>query len=80
MGEKISQTFETEKCLSEHYLADMNRVFFGEQQLIENIEPDKETFIIFELINITNSTAGVQSMELVGWTVLRLFNDDDSFV
>jgi hypothetical protein len=79
IGDKISKTFETGYHLSENYMANMNRVFFGEQQLIENIETDKEVFIIFEIINITNQS-GTKSMELIGWTVLRIFDDNDGFL
>lgn len=79
IGDKISKTYQTGFYLSENYLANMNRVFFGEQHTVENIENDKEVFIIFEIINITNQS-GIKSMELVGWTVLRPFDDFEGFV
>jgi hypothetical protein len=79
IGDKISKTYQTGFYLSENYLANMNRVFFGEQHLIENIENDREVFIIFEIINITNQN-GVKSMELVGWTLLRPFDDHEGFI
>lgn len=79
IGDKISRTFETGKQLSENYLANMNRVFVGEQHLMENIEADREVFIIFEIINVTNQN-GARSMELVGWTLLRPFDDNEGFV
>ena len=65
--------------MSENYIANMNRVFIGEQQLVENIENDREVFIVFEIINITNQS-GTKSMELVGWTVLALFDENEGFV
>lgn len=79
IGDKISRTYRTGKCLAENYLANMNRVFFGERQVVENIDNDKEAVIIFEVINVTNQ-AGVASSELVGWSMLRLFDDAENFL
>ena len=79
IGDKISRTYETMFHLSENYLANMNRVFVGEQQVVEGIENDKEVMIVFEMINVS-SQAGARSMELVGWTVLRLFDDYEGFM
>ena len=79
IGDKISPTFKTGYHMSENYLANMNRIFMGEQQVIENIDNDREVFVIFEIINITNQS-GVKSHELVGWTVLRIFDDNEGFL
>lgn len=79
IGDKISRTFRTGKCLAENYLANMNRVFFAEKQVVENIDNDREAVVIFEVINVTNS-AGVASSELVGWSMLRLFDDGENFL
>lgn len=79
IGDKISKTYQTGFHLSENYLANMNRVFLGEQQVVEGVENDREVLVVFEMINITHQ-AGVKSMELVGWTVLRLFDDGEGFM
>lgn len=79
IGDKISRTYRSGKCLAENYLANMNRVFFGEKQVVENIDNDREAVVIFEVINVTNS-AGVASSELVGWSMLRLFDDSENFL
>jgi hypothetical protein len=51
----------------------------GEQQVIENIDSDPQVFIIFEIINISNQS-GVSSHELIGWSILRIFDDEDNFM
>lgn len=79
IGDKISKTYQTGFYLSENYLANMNRVFFGEQHLVESIDNDREVFIIFEIINVTNQN-GAKSMELIGWTLLRPFDDHEGFI
>lgn len=51
----------------------------GEQKVIENIDIDPEVFIIFEMINVSEQS-GVSSNELIGWSILRVFDDGDNFM
>lgn len=60
-------------------MGNVNRVFMGEQKVIENIDIDPEVFIIFEMINVSEQS-GVASNELIGWSILRVFDDGDNFM
>lgn len=79
IGDQISKLQKTDYHLSENYLGNVNRVFMGEQKVIENIDIDPEVFIIFEMINVSEQS-GVSSNELIGWSILRVFDDGDNFM
>jgi hypothetical protein len=61
---------------SESYAPEVNRVFWGEQIKITDIEGDLKTHLIIEVYN-TVTLANTVSTELVGWTLVQLFNDQN---
>lgn len=79
VGQKLTKTYYTEEQISEDYAQNVKRVFIGEQQKIEDIEPDSETFLIIEVINNMNM-AGNKNKELVGWTLVKLFDNHQGLI
>ena len=74
VGQKISETFKTEGQIGEDFAEHVQRVFIGQSKIVENIKPDQETFLIIEVVN-TFDQGNTKSQELVGWTLLQLFDD-----
>lgn len=79
VGQKLTKTYYTEEQISEEYSQNVKRVFIGEQQKIEDIEPDPETFLIIEAINSMN-IGGNKKKELVGWTMVKLFDEHEGLI
>ena len=78
-GERFSPIFKSEDVISEPYSSDTKRAFIGERQIVEDINPDENIFLIIELINKTNK-GGHRAQELIGWTLIQLFNENDDLI
>ena len=78
-GQPKSIWYTTPPTISESYGPGVNRVFFGEQTTIRNVTGDREAYLIIELLNNVKQ-ANITSTELIGWSVIQLFNDHDDML
>lgn len=79
VGERFTEIYESTAALSAPYGSDIKRAFLSERKTIEDINADEATFLIIELINITNK-GGNKTQELIGWTLVKLFTESHGLI